>query len=272
MPKGKELRFFDRDIEYQCRSDHYHRHFSGASDKQICGEVSPPYFHRGIRQGDDGTHVYDPSDDSAARIKRYNPDIKIVITLRDPLLWLRSQYWKNYKRDRERFGMVEALAQELQGTRGPETTPFCWIYKNSYAIHMKHWFDHFPTSQFKVIIFEEWIHNKIQLMGELSKFLGFCCEDSFVDPDLHKNVGSAYDQPRRSYLSNWKQLLAPLGYLIPQGNAKESSYESESRYPPFEPGVLDMLLPIFAEECMELERILHRSLSVRSSCRENSEE
>ncbi len=72
MSRRKELHFFDSDEHDWEHPDYtgFEAHFADASPGQICGEVTPIYmFRRRFLE----------------RIRRYNPHIRLVAILRNPI-------------------------------------------------------------------------------------------------------------------------------------------------------------------------------------------
>ena len=170
---AKELQFFEKDAEYNKGIAYYQNYFQDTQDEQICMDVSPPYFHKGILIDSKGKHSYDENNDSANRIKKYLPNAKILITLRNPVLRLYSQYYKNRFQGNEQLSLRNALKKEVKGERTPYNSPLVWVYKNQYSVHLTHWFSLFPENNIKIIIFEEWLNNKKVIDDEVMHFLGF---------------------------------------------------------------------------------------------------
>lgn len=168
----KELYFFGNDCNYNKGIENYKNNFSNTENYKIKIESSPPYFHKGIRKGSNNEHIFNPTEDSAIRIQKYFPDIKLIFTLRNPINRLYSQYWKNYFQKREKLTLHRALEEEYKQIRNKHNSTYCWIYKNHYSIHLNHWFSLFPKENIKVIIFEEWTKNKVIINEELMDFLG----------------------------------------------------------------------------------------------------
>lgn len=78
---------------------HYEKLFSLAGDQKYRVEASTCYLHE---------------PNAASKIKRYNPDAKIIILLRDPLERAYSQYAMNVGLGRENKAFEAVVAKELQ--------------------------------------------------------------------------------------------------------------------------------------------------------------
>ncbi|MEZ5811111.1 MAG: sulfotransferase domain-containing protein [Rhizobiaceae bacterium] len=99
LPKRKELHFFDDETIDWSRPDYerlYHSHFAEAGPVQKCGEATPIYSY------------WPPSME---RIRAYNPDIKIVISLRDPRDRAYSHWRMEKARNVETLSFSEAIRQ-----------------------------------------------------------------------------------------------------------------------------------------------------------------
>ena len=81
IPSQKELRFFDRDENYQRGLDYYEGQFRGHRDQTAIGEVSPPYFYRGITFNKERKFNFDVEDDPPTRIYDAYPNVKIILNI-----------------------------------------------------------------------------------------------------------------------------------------------------------------------------------------------
>lgn len=67
---GREAHFFDRNARYQLGLDWYRHYMPFSSAQQLTVEKTPAYFH----------HPLVPE-----RMYRFNPKVKLIVVLRDPL-------------------------------------------------------------------------------------------------------------------------------------------------------------------------------------------
>ena len=173
LPKNKELHFFSNAKNFNRGVDHYKKYFRSAESQQIAGEISPPYFHKGITLDEHLHHHWDVEDDSASRIRALLPEVKIIVTLRNPIDRAYSQYWKNVGQGKEFASSFEdAIDQELSLKRTHETDQACWLYKNRYSVHVEHWLSLFPREQILFLVFEEWTQNPEKAFHDIYTFLG----------------------------------------------------------------------------------------------------
>jgi hypothetical protein len=96
LSRVKEVHFFDDETQDWSQPDYgaYHRHFDDAKGG-LCGEATPIY-------------AYWPN--SLERIAAYNPAMKIILVLRDPV----QRAWSHWR---------------MEYARGVETKPFAWCIR-----------------------------------------------------------------------------------------------------------------------------------------------
>ena len=101
MAKVKEVHLFDDDKTFARRSHdgyaEYHRQFAPTSTGQLLGEITPAYMYW---------------NDAPRRIREYNPAMKLIAVLRNPITRAYSQW--NMQRDAgaEQLPFWEALQAE----------------------------------------------------------------------------------------------------------------------------------------------------------------
>lgn len=96
----KEIQFFNHNFEKGY--DWYNDHFKNATTNQLIGEVSPTYCD---------------SPETLQRIKEYadknGDDLKIIVTVRNPIKRLLSEYYHNLKRANYDITIQKAINEEL---------------------------------------------------------------------------------------------------------------------------------------------------------------
>jgi len=163
LPREKELHFFDKDrlfasepVDYSL----YHACFDPRPPQHLLGECTPSY-------------MYWPS--AVERIARYNPAMRFVILLRNPVTRAFS-HW-NYERvvDREPLPFVEALRaeRERQRTLSPNRAKrFAYVDRGYYAAQLKRLWKLFPVEQTLVFKSEELLEDPAGLLDRVATFLG----------------------------------------------------------------------------------------------------
>jgi hypothetical protein len=193
MPENKEVNYFHKD-DFYGKEEEYESIFS-EKDSELTGESSPLYFYNGVLRDEDNKKYL--SEESAAdRLKEYNPEAKIIISLRNPVDRAYSQYWKNrnYNQIDEDKSFREVITRELDGERTPggEDNP-CWLFLNRYSFHLRPWIENFPKDQIKIVIFDEWIQDEKEILEEICDFLEVESSYDFSEVlDEKKNTGGIY--------------------------------------------------------------------------------
>jgi hypothetical protein len=267
LPETKELHFFDRNTNYLKGLDYYESQFPSTTDNRVAGEITPSYFNCGIiyeRTGHDA-YQWQSGDDVPERLSRAYPDIKLIITLRNPLERVHSQFWKNYRQGRERAdSFVEAIRAELNGERTKETDPSCWVYRNRYPIHVGRWLDLFDNDQLKILIFERWITETDTVLNELCEFLGVDQRESWSRIYEKRNIGG---EPRVVALNRLYQDYVEdthLGRLLRKYRVTHffDSLNSSEGYPDLSDEGRRLLSTEFRPEIDELETMIEKNLDV----------
>ncbi len=139
MPQRKELHFFD-DERLDWRSPDYRRYHESFAPQtgQICGEATPIYSY------------WAPS---LSRIRIYNPDMKIILCLRDPVARAWSHWEMEVSRGAERQTFGSAVGPGRQRVRsGPGSQWGChrtysYVERGLYVPQIKQMMALFSRSQ-----------------------------------------------------------------------------------------------------------------------------
>jgi hypothetical protein len=168
----KEVDFFSAKFDrgYQW----YERHFAPDTAARLRGEVSPSYLC---------------STDAPARVKAYNPAMKIVLIARDPI----ARAISNHKHE-VRIGHL--VGDDLSFETGLANNPM-YVEQGLYATHLGRWLEFFPGNQVLVLKFETLKTEPSSALAEVCEFLGVGAYDG----------GSALTaRPNPSYLLKFKAL------------------------------------------------------------------
>ncbi|MEO2019723.1 MAG: sulfotransferase domain-containing protein [Fuerstiella sp.] len=189
MPDQKEVGFFDDDRFFELGIDAYRRRFSGWNGEAAIGEATPRYFTSGILRDSVGDYSYCPDDDSAARVADLIPDVKSILSLRDPVRRAFSQYQKRRVKGTElAVTFRQAIEEELDGRRLPQRDPRCLVYANQYSRHVQRWFRCFPSSQVKIIVFEAWTKDPTATYFDLCGFLNISVDYPVPEFAVHNSA------------------------------------------------------------------------------------
>ena len=160
----KELHFFSTHFDHGYQW--YERHFSDRAEAKAVGEYSTTYLY---------------SADAAARAHSYNPDFRLIVTLRDPV----DRAYSNHLHE-IRVGHLTSgdLSFEACEANNP-----MYLQQCRYAEHLKKWLVHFPAGQMLVLFQEEIAANPAAQAALLYQFLGL--DGSHRSPFLHERVNTS---------------------------------------------------------------------------------
>ena len=162
--RGKEPHFFDNEELFKISPppyDLYHRMFPDPKDAKITGECTPIYMY------------WEPA---AERIHRYNPDMKLVAILRNPIERAFSHYIMMKNEGVERLTFSEAI--RLEGLRVSS-----YIDRGYYSKQIKRLLLFFPEKQMLFLKTEDLINNHQSTLQIVFQFLDIT-EDYYVKPEI----------------------------------------------------------------------------------------
>lgn len=164
LSRRKELHFFDNErLNWPCPDYDriYHRHFADARPEQICGEATPVY-------------TYWPP--ALERIHAYNPDIKLIITLRDPIERAFSQWRMMKARGRETLSFSTAIREGRDRVANGSKVDgrhrmFSYVERGFYAAQLARVYSYFPRKNVFVLDQRRLISQHEQVLDEICDFL-----------------------------------------------------------------------------------------------------
>ena len=194
-PAWKEPKFFGRDQQiaaHKCirnKSD-YLKLFSNAGTDQRVGEASPTYLH---------------STTAAEEIKSFNPDMRIIVSLRNPVDLVISMHYQNLATHNEDlFDLEEALRAEgdrrlgkriPRYARHPPLLEYSRLVK--FSENLERYFQAFGRDNVLVIFFDD---IKSDIQGVFSKLLTFLD----VSPNITGIDFSPKNESKSKSLRNWR--------------------------------------------------------------------
>jgi hypothetical protein len=203
----QEMHFFDNDEFFAQSPPDYealHRHFPPVARSTIAGECTPHYLY------------YRPAME---RIWNYNPRIKLLILLRNPVERAFAHWNMQRFKGREPLDFLDAVTNEKNRVMWDsplQSRRFSYVGRGFYFEQLERVWKFFPKEQVKIIKFEEFRVNNRETLNSISEFLGV--------------------KPRRIIRSKDRN-------VVPYDRAMSSD---ERKY----------LYGIFAEEIVRVERML----------------
>ena len=164
----KELHFFDREEENRDYKK-YHANFKPKSQHRVIGEASPIYMYW---------------ESAPYRIWKYNPKMKWILALRDPVDRAFSAWNMETKRGKEKLSFAEAIEREPERCR--EALPlqhrvYSYVDRGFYAHQVRRLFNIFGRDNVLVLLSEELRNDHGKTLRRLFEFLGV--DSSFVPPE-----------------------------------------------------------------------------------------
>jgi len=163
LPDRQEMHFFDDEEIFSQRPVDYellHRHFRPIPRSALAGEVTPSYLY------------WKPAME---RIQNYNPQIKLIILLRNPIDRAFAHWNMQRFKDREFLDFLDALKEEPRRVAQPlslESRRFAYVDRGFYSGQLERVFKFFPREQIKIAKFEEFRDRKQESLDGIFEFLG----------------------------------------------------------------------------------------------------
>ena len=179
LPDRQEMHFFDDEeifsqqpVDYELLHRHFRvRAFRGLGSKPeaglalinrrlLAGEVTPSYLY------------WKPAME---RIHNYNPQIKLIILLRNPVDRAFAHWNMQRFKGREPLDFLDALKDEPRRTAQPltiESRRFAYVDRGFYSEQLDRVFKLFPREQVKIVRFEGFRDRKQETLDGIFGFLG----------------------------------------------------------------------------------------------------
>lgn len=173
VPRRKEIHFFDKDAAYARGLDWYRRQFDEHRGEAAVGEATPNYLW--IAADEAERRESDQTANPAALVRRHYPDVKLVVSLRDPVERAVSAYYHHIRARRIRPG--DALRDVAHR--------FGIVSMGRYATQLRPWTERFPPEQLLILVVEEDIRPApARAVERVFRFLGV--DPGFTPSGLHE--------------------------------------------------------------------------------------
>ena len=162
MGDRQEMHFFDNDAMFVSQADYaqLHKHYPLLTPSTIAGDCTPSYIY------------YEPA---AERIWQYNPKIKLLVLLRNPVERAFAHWNMQRFKGREPLDFFDAVREEktrIAGAPPIEARRFAYVDRGFYAQQLERLFKLFPREQVKVVKFEEFKDKQRETLVSIFSFLG----------------------------------------------------------------------------------------------------
>ena len=162
MGDQQEMHFFDNDALFVSEPDYeeLHKRYPLLGPSMIAGDCTPSYLY------------YEPA---AERIYKYNPKIKLLILLRNPVDRAFAHWNMQRFRGREPLDFFNAVREEqtrIAGAPPSEARRFAYVDRGFYGRQLARLFKFFPREQLEVLKFEDFQKKQAEALANIFSFLG----------------------------------------------------------------------------------------------------
>lgn len=216
MSEMKELAYFSREnrpflvpdekdhIGYQWYSKRSHidcdykyiKKFNKCKNEKIVGESSAEYLYY---------------SNTANDIYRFNPNMKIIIVLRNPV----NRAFSAYSDLKLKLSDIGSFSEELtlENKRIHELYHYKWHFKNvgMYYHQVRTYLEYFPEEQIKIVLFENFISDSSLVMKDICNFLDI--DNSFYEEYKFEKYNFS-GTPKNRVLFNWINQRHPIKTLL----------------------------------------------------------
>ena len=162
MGDQQEIHFFDDDATFAATVDYerLHKHYPLVAPSTMAGDCTPSYLY------------FKPA---VERIWNYNPKIKWLVLLRNPVERAFAHWNMQRFKGREPLDFFDAVREEktrIAGAPPIEARRFAYVDRGFYAQQLVRLFKFFPREQVKVVKFEEFENKLRETLVSIFSFLG----------------------------------------------------------------------------------------------------
>lgn len=192
LPEKKELHFFDNEAAFQTRNPDYsayHAHFAPTPAHRVLGEGTPIYMY------------WDPAP---KRMWKYNPSLKLIILLRNPIERAYS-HWNMFRdKGMETLSFWDAIQSERQRCR--EALPqqhkvVSYVDRGFYLQQLRRLWMFFPKPQVLILKSEELKDQPVTALQKISDFLKVSPFENVTPQIVHSiPYTSEMSEAERQYL------------------------------------------------------------------------
>lgn len=232
----KELQFFNN--HYDEGTGWYAAHFRDVGEERAIGEVSPNYLE---------------TAEAPQRIRQLLPDVRLFVSLRDPVSRALSAY--NLFKDQRYAGVS---FEQACGEGSP------LVYDGLYALHLRRWFEHFDRDQLLVLIYDDIERHPQAVVQRLYEHIGV--DADFVPPSIslrYNRAGGGYRRlqsiVKRLGLAPVARLAkqTPLGRVVRRSSGQTATAKTEQLDEDF----MQSLRGRFRDDILKLQEMIGRDLS-----------
>src|SRR5213078_4746179 len=162
MGDQQEMHFFDDDAMFAGPVDYeqLHKHYPQLAPSIIAGDCTPSYIYH---------------EPAAERIWQYNPKIKLIVLLRNPVERAFAHWNMQRFKRREPLDFLDAVKEEENRMRHATTLEarrVAYLDRGRYSEQLERVFKLFPRERIKIIKSEKFRDKNRETLDSISAFLG----------------------------------------------------------------------------------------------------
>jgi hypothetical protein len=201
VSRPKEPEFFCRDENYAKGLGWYASLFDGCGEGRLAGEGSTMYSSCG------------QFPESAARIARDLPDVRLVYMVREPVQRAYS-HWIQERKTNSNLGLgldIPSVFEEAIARKSH------YVSCGDYRMQLERYLEFFPRERIHVMVFEDYVADRAASLRSLCGFLGADASDLVGMEPVWSNKSD-----RHYYLRSTQRLADTLGRVPGAGFIKRS--------------------------------------------------
>jgi len=221
--------------------------FKNVKNEKIIGEATP-------------TYLADPK--AAELIHQISPNAKILISLRDPIERLFSNYLMYNGVGRIKKSFHEVIENELK-YEFDNCEYELKLERSLYSESVKRYIDTFGNDQVKIIIFEEFVKDTTSTIEEILKFLGLSYQIKNFENNIFNPDSIARGKISAGIIRNMMLRKLAKSGIIPISTRRflrNKVLLKKRSIPKMDDVDRKILVKFFYEDVQKLEKILDREL------------
>jgi hypothetical protein len=200
------------------------------------------------------------SSAAAENIHNFNPDAKILILLRNPIERAYSHYLMAVQMGFETRSFLSAFKRDMHKPDKGWGISELYFELGQYSKQIKRFKKHFPESQIKVLLFEDWTERPKETQESICDFLNVsifaALKNEVLNPSVSPKNPKLHSVLMQSGLKRLVQRVLPESIF---NKIKQRQYKVENDV--LATGDRKYLMNLYRREILDLEGLLKRDLS-----------
>lgn len=238
----KEPGYFHKTPEWQANLDDYHSLYA-PEDGQLCGEASTMY-------------TFLPEYvETYSRLYAYNPNLKLIYMMRQPVERIVSHYTHNFVRRIDERPPEEAIMADP-----------AYINRSRYSVQIRPYLELFGSENVLLLIFEEYIADQIATLKRIATFLGINSStfDLSDTTPKHQSTGNFYLRSEGLREFTKTSLFRKVRPYIPAGirqPIRKQFSDKIDEKPQFSDALKQTIWRFVEDDVIAMEQLLNRHLT-----------